>query len=167
MRKIFAVLMMICAVNFLACDSVFALELPNQIGEWHSVSTNILPLITTYNSESHGRVVYATYKRELPSGFLDIILTEGSGTGNLYVPEKVNDSEGMMKSDSGFEVVKVSGHDAIIESQAFMPLVLSVSVEDNIILNLESPSANKEELMRVAEEILSWRNTKSDSFPAP
>lgn len=165
MRKIFASLIAFFALSFAEC--VFALELPNQIGEWHEVSTNILPLITTYNNESHGRVVYATYKRESPSAFLDVILTEGSGTGNLYVPEKVNDSEGMMKSDSGFEVVKVSGHDAIIESQSFMPLVLAVNVGDNITLNLESPSANREELMRVAEEILAWKNTSSDSFPAP
>ena len=161
MRKIFLLLMMICS-------PAFALELPNRIGEWHSVSTKILPLITTYNGESHGRVVYVMYKRESPSGFLDVILAEGTGAGSLYVPEKVNDSEGMMPNDSGFEILKVSGHDAIIESQSYMPLVLAVNAGDNITLNLESPSASKEELIRVAEEVLSsWKNTSSDSFPAP
>lgn len=167
MRKVFASLIAFCLVSFAACDSVSALELPNRVGEWQTVSTNILPLVTTYNGESHGRVVYRTYKRESPSAFLDVILTEGAGAGSLYVPEKVNGSKGMMPNDSGFEVVKVSGHDAIIESQSFMPLVLAVSVEDNITLNIESPSANKEELVRIAEEILSWKDTKSDSFPAP
>ena len=165
MRKVFASLIAFCLVSFAECVS--ALELPNRVGEWQTVSTNILPLVTTYNGESHGRVVYRTYKRESPSGFLDVILTEGSGAGSLYVPEKVNGSKGMMPNDSGFEVVKVSGHDAIIESQSFMPLVLAVSVEDNITLNIESPSANREELMRIAEEILSWKDTKSDSSPAP
>lgn len=172
MRKIFASLIAFCALSFaesiLFCDSIFAIELPNRVGEWQTVSENILPLITTYNGESHGRVVYRTYKRESPSAFLDVILTEGLGAGSLYVPEKVNDSKGMMPNDSGFEVLKVSGHDAIIESQSFMPLVLAVNAGDNITLNLESPSANREELMRVAEEILSsWKDTKSDSFPAP
>lgn len=167
MRKIFAVIIAFFAVSFSACVSVCALELPNQIGEWHSVSTNILPLITAYNGESHGRVVYRTYKRESPSAIIDVILTEGSGTGSLYVPEKVNASKGIMPNDSGFEAVKVSGHDAIIESQSFMPLALAVNAGDNITLNIESPSANREELMRVAEEILSWKNTSSDSYPAP
>lgn len=169
MRRIFfASLIAFCIVSFAACDSVFALELPNRVGEWYSVSKNILPLITEYNHESHGRVVYVTYKRESPSGFLDVILTEGAGTGSLYVPEKVNASKGMMPSDSGFEVVKVSGHDAIIESQSYMPLALAVNTGDNITLNIESTSANKEELVRIAEEILSsWKDTKSDSSPAP
>ena len=168
MRKIFAVMIALCLVSFAACDSVFALELPNRVGEWQIVSTNILPLVTTYNGESHGRVVYRTYKRESPSAFLDVILTEGAGAGSLYVPEKVNASKGMLPNDSGFEVVKVSGHDAIIESQSFMPLVLAVNAGDNITLNLESPSANTEELVRIAEEILSsWKNISSDSFPAP
>ena len=157
MRKFLA------ALIILVCSRVYALELPDNIGEWHSVSTNILPLITDYNGESHGTVTYRTYKRELPSAFLEVILTEGTGTGNLYVPEKVNGTEGMMPSDSGFETLKVSGHNAIIESQSYMPLVLAVNAGDNITLNLESPSANKEELIRIAEEILSsWRNTEQD-----
>ena len=159
-------MMALCFVNFAEC--VYALELPNRVGEWQIVSTNILHLVTTYNGESHGRITYATYKRESPSGFLDVILTEGTGAGSLYVPEKVNASEGMLPSDSGFEILKVSGYDAIIESQSFMPLVLAVNAGDNITLNLESPSANTEELVRIAEEILSsWKNTKSDSSPAP
>ena len=163
MRKIFAV----CVIVFALCGMSYADELPDSVGEWHSVSTNITQLITSYNGESHGRVIYRTYKRESPSGFLDVILTEGSGTGTLYIPQKVNDSQGMMPNDSGFELVKVSGHDAIIESQSYMPLVLAVNAGDNITLNLESTSAGKEELIRIAEEILSWRSTKSDSFPAP
>ena len=158
MRKIFAV----CTLIFACCGKVFAGGLPDEIGEWHKVSENVTPLITEYNGESHGRITYRTYKRESPSAFLEVILTEGKGTGNLYVPESVNTSKGMMPSDSGFEIVKVAGHDAIIESQSYMPLVLAVNAGDNITLNLESLSESKEELMRIAEEILSWRDTKSD-----
>lgn len=158
MRKIFAVMIALWAF----CGQAYAIELPDSFGEWRKLSGNILPLITEYNGESHGRVVYVTYRRESPSGTLDVILTEGTGAGNLYVPEKVNTAKGMMPSDSGYEVVKVSGHDAIIESQSYMPVVLSVKVGENITLNLESPSAGKEELMRIAEEILSWRVTESD-----
>lgn len=157
MRKIFAGLLTLWAVSFAFCGQVYAGVLPDEIGEWHKVSENILPLITEYNHESHGRVIYRTYKRESPLGVLDVILTEGTGTGNLYVPENVNAVKGMLPGDSGFETVKVSGHDAIIESQPYMPLVLAVNAGDNITLNLESLSANKDELIRIADEILLWR----------
>ena len=153
MRKILAALMIA------VCSPVFAAELPDTVGEWHSVSTNITPLITEYNHESQGTVTYVTYRRESPSAIVDVILTEGTGTGSLYVPEKVNAEEGMMPADSGYERLTVSGHGAIIESHAYMPLVLAVNAGDNITLNLESPSANREELIMIAEEILSsWRN---------
>ena len=155
MRKFLALLLM------MAGSPCFALELPNDVGEWHSVSTNIIPLITEYNRESQGRITFRTYKRESPSAILEVILTEGAGTGKLYVPEKVNGSEGIMPCDSGFEVVKVSGHDAIIESQSYMPLALAVNADDNVILNLESSSAGKDELITIAEEILSsWKAIK-------
>ncbi len=155
MKKVFALLI------FMVCGPVFAAELPGTLGDWHSVSKYIQPLITEYNGESHGNVTYMTYRRESPSATLDVILTEGTGTGNLYVPEKVNTEKGMMPSDSGFEVLKVSGHDAIFESRAFMPLALTVRAGDNIILTLESPSAGRDELLRTAEVILSsWRITE-------
>ncbi|MBR0186937.1 MAG: hypothetical protein IJQ24_12995 [Synergistaceae bacterium] len=155
MRKVFALLI------FMVCSPVFAAELPETIGEWHSVNKFLQPLITEYNGESQGTVTYMTYTRESPSATLDVILTEGAGTGNLYVPEKVNTDKGMMPSDSGFEVLKVSGHDAIFESRAFMPLALTVQAGDNIILTLESPSAGRDDLLRTAEVILSsWRVTE-------
>ena len=154
MMKVFALLI-------LMCSPVFAAELPETLGEWHSVSKHIQPLTTTYNGESHGTVTYMTYTRESPSVTLDVILTEGTGTGSLYVPEKVNTDRGMMPSDSGFEVLKVGGHEAILESHAFMPLALTVKAGDNVTLTLESPSAGRDELVRTAEVILSsWNVTE-------
>lgn len=155
MRKVFALLMLMIV------SPVFAAELPETLGEWRSVSKYIQPLITEYNGESQGTVTYMTYNRESPSSTLDIILTEGAGTGNLYVPEKVNNDKGMMPSDSGFEVLKVSGHDAIFESHAFMPLALTVNADDNVILTLESASLEENELIEIVEVILSsWRVTE-------
>ena len=150
-------------IILMICSPVYALEVPDAIGEWRMAGENIMPLITEYNQEVLGRVVYRTYKRENPSGVLEIIITEGEGAGSLYVPEKVNSNDGMMPSDSGFEVLSVAGHNAIIEKQSFMPLVLAVNAGDNITINLESSSAGKDELLRIAEVILSsWRVTKSD-----
>ena len=155
MRKFLTLLIL------MVCSPVSALELPDSLGEWHSVSKYIQPLITEYNGESQGTVTYMTYSRESPSANLDVILTEGAGTGNLYVPEKVNNEKGMMPSDSGFEVLTVGGHDAIIETHAFMPLALTVKAGDNITLTLESSSTGRDELLKAAEVILSsWRVTE-------
>ncbi|MBR0278780.1 MAG: hypothetical protein IJQ75_02205 [Synergistaceae bacterium] len=152
MRKIFAV----CALIFAYCGKVFAVGLPDEIGEWHKVSENVTPLITEYNGESHGRITYRTYKRESPSAFLEVILTEGKGTGSLYVPESVNTSKGMMPSDSGFEVVKVSGHDAIIESQSYMPLVLAATLSRDIILTVETFALDEKGIIDFTENMIKY-----------
>ncbi|MBQ6972737.1 MAG: hypothetical protein IJP86_10345 [Synergistaceae bacterium] len=47
-----------------------------------------------------------------------------------------------------------------------MPLVLAVNAGDNITLTLESPSLTWDELAQIAEVILSWNATESDSYPA-
>ena len=152
MRKIFAV----CTLIFACCGKVFAGGLPDEIGEWHKVSENVTPLITEYNGESHGRITYRTYKRESPSAFLEVILTEGKGTGSLYVPESVNTSKGMMPSDSGFEVVKVSGHDAIIESQSYMPLVLAATLSRDIILTVETFALDEKGIIDFTENMIKY-----------
>ena len=152
MRKIFAV----CALIFAYCGKVFAVGLPDEIGEWHKVSENVTPLITEYNGESHGRITYRTYKRESPSAFLEVILTEGKGTGSLYVPESVNTSKGMMPSDSGFEIVKVSGHDAIIESQSYMPLVLAVNLSKDIVLTVETFALDEKGIIDFTENMIKY-----------
>ena len=152
MRKIFAV----CTLIFACCGKVFAGGLPDEIGEWHKVSENVTPLITEYNGESHGRITYRTYKRESPSAFLEVILTEGKGTGSLYVPESVNTSKGMMPSDSGFEIVKVSGHDAIIESQSYMPLVLAVNLSKDIVLTVETFALDEKGIIDFTENMIKY-----------
>ncbi|MBQ7193029.1 MAG: hypothetical protein IJR98_01490 [Synergistaceae bacterium] len=144
-------------------SQAFSAELPDSFGQWRSVNKNILPLVTEYNQESHGRVVYVTYKKISSSAVLDVILTEGTGAGNLYVPEKIRSEKGMMPSDSGFELLEISGHRAILERQSFMPLALSVKAGDNITLTLESSQVGRDELVKAAEEILSsWKATESD-----
>ena len=144
-------------------SQAFSAELPDSFGQWRSVNKNILPLVTEYNQESHGRVVYVTYKKISLSAVLDVILTEGTGAGNLYVPEKIRSEKGMMPSDSGFELLEISGRRAILERQSFMPLALSVKAGDNITLTLESSQVGRDELVKAAEEILSsWKATESD-----
>ena len=155
-RKVTALLMLM-----MMCSTVFAAELPDVVGEWHCVSEYVQPLTTEYNGETQGRTLYRTYSRENPVGTFDVILTEGTGTGSLYVPENVNTAEGLMPSNEGFELLTVSGHRAIMEAPSYMPLALAVNAGDNIILTIESISLGKNDLVRVAEEILSsWRVTE-------
>ena len=138
-----------------------------KISDWTLTKEFITPLIPDANSEDLGRVIYKTYERKSPRGILEIILTEGKGTGNLYVPENVDENKKLMPA-SEYKILEVDGHKAILENQSFLPLVLAINVDDNVILNIESSSLNQEELVSIAKQILSsWKNTKSVSFPAP
>ena len=154
-RLIFAAMMI------LAASCAFALELPDSVNEWLCVNEHVTPLVPDATGESLGRVVYRDYVREAPNGLVQVIMTDGEGTGNLYVPEKLNDSKGVLPTDSRYQLLNVAGHKSILESYPFMPLALAVSVGDNVILTIESGSLNENEIVSFAEEILSrWRTTK-------
>ena len=144
--------------------TLLLLALSFHVNNWRLVNEYITRLVLDANSQDLGQVIYRDYEHEAPAGTLQVIITQGVGTGALYVPEKVNASKGLMPSDSGYEVLKVSGRKAIIESQSFMPLVLAINVDDNTILTIESASLSHDEIINFAEEILSqqWNITKSD-----
>ena len=161
MRKLMFIVMMMLA------SSACALELPDSLGEWHCVNEHVVSLVPDATSEDLGRMVYRDYEREVPRGRVQVILTEGTGTGSLYVPENLRDSGEFMPSDAGYKLLTVAGRKSILEVHAYMPLVLAVDVCDNVILTIESSSLTEEEIVRFAEEALSlWRNTDSDSSPA-
>ena len=156
MRSLIFAVMMI-----LAASCAFALELPDSVNEWQCVNEHVTSLVPDATGESLGRVVYRDYVREAPNGLVQVIMTDGEGTGNLYVPEKLNDSKGVLPTDSRYQLLNVAGHKSILESYPFMPLALAVSVGDNVILTIESGSLNENEIVSFAEEILSrWRTTK-------
>ena len=149
------------AVILWAAGYAFALELPDSVGEWQCVNEHITPLVPAATSADLGRVVYRDYAREAPRGFVQIIMTEGTGTGSLYVPEKANDSKGDLPTEAAYKLITVSGCKSILEIYPYMPLALAVSVGDNVILTIESSSLNENEIVSFAEEILSrWSTTK-------
>ena len=158
------------AFYFFRVSAALAFELPDKIQNWQAVKDSFyaVSLIPDANSKDLGKIIYKNYQHETPRGYLEIILTSGDGTGSLYVPESVKESKGVMPSDSSYEILNVLDKKALLENNPYLPLVLAVAVKDNVILNLESPSLNKDELVKIAEEILSlWNSTKSDSSPAP
>ena len=155
MRKLVLLMMLMSAA------SCYAFDLPDSVREWRCVNESVTPLILDVNGENLGRIVYRDYEREAPKGYVQVIMTEGSGTGSLYVPERVKDSRGVMPSDSGYKILSISGRKAIMESKSYMPLVLAVSAGDNVVLTIESGSLSEQELVSFAEEILSqWKNTE-------
>ena len=147
MRKFLALLAI-----FIASES-FALDLPDKIQDWHLVSENITPL--TASNKNFGRVVYRNYLRTSPRGNLEIILTEGSGAGNLYVPESVKDSEGLFKPASDYRVVNISNKRAVLEKNENLPLVLAIKAGNNITITIETHSLNESELINFAGDLLS------------
>ncbi|MBR0234744.1 MAG: hypothetical protein IJQ99_09850 [Synergistaceae bacterium] len=133
-------------------SGAFAFELPDKIKDWHLVSEFVTPLIA--GEKDFGRVVYKNYERESPKGFLQIIMTDGTGTGNLYVPSDTNNSKGVIPFNSDYKVLEISGKKAILETQENLPLSLALNYSDNIIITIESYSFNENEIIRFMEELL-------------
>lgn len=155
-RVVFAVIMV-----WLYAGCVYALELPDSVKEWRCVNEHVVPLVLDVNSENLGRMVYRDYVREFPRGSVQVILTEGRGTGSLYVPEGVRDVAGAMPAESGYELLDVAGRKSVLEKRAYMPLALAVSAGDNVVLTIETGSLSEKEIVNFAEGVLSsWRSTE-------
>ena len=150
MRRIFAAFVGVMAL----CGACYAGVLPDVVGEWRCVNEYVQSLTTEYNHESHGQITYRTYTRESPAGTLEVILTEGSGAGSLYVPENVRAVKGVMSSESGFEVVDIAGRKAIIERHSFMPLALAVNMGGDMTLTVETTALNGEGVIDFAKNML-------------
>ena len=154
MRRIIGALM----VMGLMCGRVFALELPDSVGEWHSVSRHVQSLITEYNGESHGTVTYMTYVRESPSARVEVILTEGAGTGSLYVPENARGSRGVMPADSGYERLTVAGHEAVLETVPGMAVALAVCLSGDAVMTAEGQGVDAEGVVDFAGRMIDRLN---------
>lgn len=150
-RKIFFAFI-IAVMLFPSC--INALELPDSIREWHSVSERVQNLIAIAGNKNLGRCVYKTYERESPKGYMNLILTEGPGTGSLYVPERINDSKGVMQVSSGYEVLSISGYSAVLERHEYMPSALAVNISKDIILTVETGSLDDKGIIEITEELL-------------
>lgn len=145
----FALILLLCFVS----DSS-ALNLPDNINEWHCINEYILPIVPDADSKDLGRCVYKNYVRKNSSGELQIILTEGQGTGSLYIPDEKGKYKGVMPSDSEYKILVISGHKSILEIYKHMPLALAVSLSGDIIITIETDSLDEENIVKIAEIIL-------------
>ena len=152
MRKFFVLVMILLA------SSAYALELPDSVKEWQCVREHIVTLTPSATGENLGRIVYRDYVRDAPIGTVQVILTEGAGTGSLYVPERVRTLKGLMPSDSSYKIIDIAGRKTIIEENDYMPLSLAVRAGVNTVLTIESSALDDESIIEFARIIL--RNSK-------
>ena len=131
----------------------YCLELPDEINGWQCVNEYIVPLVLDVNSADMGTITYRDYTQHNKS--IQIILTQGKGTGELYVPEKVRDIKGIMPSGSGYEVLEVSGFKSVLERHEYMPLSLAVNVSKDTVITFESSTLNDRDIAYFANSILS------------
>ena len=131
----------------------YSLELPDELNGWHCVNEYVVPLVLDVNSADMGTITYRDYTQDNRS--IQIILTQGKGTGGLYVPEKVRDAKGVMPSGSGYEVLEVSGFKAVLERHEYLPLALSVNISKDTVITFESSTLNDEDITYFANSILS------------
>ena len=149
-----AIRRVIFAAVMIFAECAYGLELPEVVCEWRCVSEQVVPLVAEANGENLGRMVYRNYEREAPKGSVRVILTEGSGTGSLYVPEKVNASKGVMPSESEYRIVDIYGHKAILEAHGQLERALAVNAGQDVIVTVESSVIDEEGLAKFAENIL-------------
>ena len=153
MRK--AVKAWLClAVILWAAVYAFAFELPDSVNEWQCVNEHITPLVPAATSADLGRVVYRDYAREAPRGFVQVIMTDGTGTGSLYVPEKAGDSKGDLPTEAAYKLLNVAGYKAVFEKYPLMPLSLAVDAGKDIIITVESSYLSEDEIIKFTEDLL-------------
>ena len=145
---------MLLAAMVMASSCAYGLELPEIAGEWQCVKEHVVPLVAEADGSELGRMVYRDYVRESPRGAVQVILTEGRGTGGLYVPEGVKQEKGVMPSDAEYKIVDVCGHRAILETGGIVFPALAVSLGQDEVLTAESSALDGEGLTEFAAALV-------------
>ena len=150
---------LLLAVMVMVSSCAYGLELPGIVGEWRCVKEHVVPLVADADGSDLGRMVYRDYAREAPAGNLQVILTEGRGTGSLYVPDNVNTSHGAMPSDAGYKIVDIGGRKAILEQPQYLPAVLAVSVGKDVVITIETNALGEDGITEFAERLFAGLNS--------
>ena len=147
------------AVMVMVSSCAYSLELPGTVGEWRCVKEQIVPLVADADGSYLGRMVYRDYVRETPAGNLLVILTEGRGTGSLYVPDNMNSSQGAMPSDAGYKILDIAGRKAILEQSQYLPRVLAISVGKDVVITIETNALGEDGITEFAERLFAGFNS--------
>ena len=125
--------------------------LPEELGNWRLSSKHVTELTTSQNL---GRWTSASYVRSEPPAQIEVQLTEGSGTGRLFVPEGVVSSDdGPIGFSSTYETLSVAGRRAILERSDVTGQALAVALGTRTV-TIESSGISREELLGFAESMI-------------
>lgn len=143
--KIFA---LASAIAAFAASSAFAATLP-EIDGWICGKMRETKLDTV--SGNHGMWLEREYRTERGDKFLAIWM-EGAGP-KLWKQAAPTEDNYEPRRESA-EKISVAGRDAVVESRPVLGLSLVVKLDDDGVLTLESQYADKEELARAAEILI-------------
>ena len=125
--------------------------LPGELGDWRLSSEYVTELTTSQNL---GKWINASYVRSEPPAQIEVQLTEGSGTGRLFVPEgAVSSDDGPIGFSSTYETLYVAGRRAILERNDVTGQALAVALGTRTV-TFESLGVSREELLGFAESMI-------------
>ena len=105
-----------------------------KIQGWTLADEYVQPLNLAYkNNYSVGECKYLTFKNTLGRE-IKVIICSGSGFGEFFVPPEKNISRGLIPADSDYELTNILNYPAVIERHEFLPLALSVKLDDKTIV---------------------------------
>lgn len=128
--------------------------LPDSVGPWLGASEDAVPFKTV--SEDLGIWHNRVYTRSAPSARATAILMEGAGPGTLRVPAgDVSADDFPIGFGAHYRTLEVAGHRAVLERQDLLGLALAIELGKNRTLTLESVTTPQEELLELAEGLVS------------
>ena len=153
-RRIYIILfhVIMSATLFMALvPPTFAFFLPAELGNWRLLSDHVTDLTA---SEELGKWTSASYVRFEPTARIEVQLTEGSGPGELFVPEDIISSDddpiGFL---STFETLSVAGKRAILERDSVTGQALAVAMGTRTV-TFEASGISREVLLGFAENMI-------------
>jgi hypothetical protein len=124
---------------------------------WIADPPRVMTLETA--SENLGRWQNRVYRRTAPIASVEVHLMEGEGFGPPYIPGSGGTAaeepgEALFPASETYEMLKIEGKCAILESSALTGWALSVALGGKRTLLLESASLPPKELFGFAERLI-------------
>ena len=130
-----------------------ASSLLEELGDWRLSSEHVVDLDVTAIGNM-GKWTSASYVRPAPPAVIEVQLTEGSGTGKLFVPEgTILSDDGPIGFLSTYETLSVAGRRAVLERSDVMGQALAVALK-TCTATFEARGISRQELLSFAESMI-------------
>jgi hypothetical protein len=143
-----AAVFLLCLILPALPSNVYALPMPDALGEWRASPEHVTEL------KDLGQWLSRIYTRETPIASVEVHLMEGSGPGTLFVPQgEVAGNDAPIGFSSTYETLNVAGHRAILERGEITGQALAISLGKDRTLTLETKSLSRKEFLDFAEKL--------------